>query len=66
MEELKDLIRNQVQFGNRLLEREAEMFDRMIKISEDHEKRLRVLERGAAYAAGAVGLGLFFYKTFVK
>ena len=30
----------------------------------DHEKRLRLLEKGLAYGSGAVGMGLFVLKVF--
>lgn len=71
VEEIRELIRaqsevlkTQTQATHLLLQRESEMFKQLTEISNDHEKRLRTLERVLAYGTGAVAVVLYLIKVF--
>jgi hypothetical protein len=49
-----------------LILKESEILRLMVKTTDDHEKRIRIIERTLAYGAGALGLALSLYKSFVK
>jgi hypothetical protein len=62
LEELKDLIRSQILVTSELVSRETQMMEHQSNMLNDHEKRIRIMERTLAYGAGAIGLGLYLFK----
>lgn len=66
MEEIKTLLRSHIAITAKLAAREEALLEEHAKLLLDHEKRLRIIERVIAYGTGAIGLGLYAIKTFVK
>jgi hypothetical protein len=53
--ELMELVRGQVEATTRLIDRQERFLDQVVKVTDDHEKRLRILERTIGYGLGFAG-----------
>lgn len=53
--QLYEVIRNQVEATTRLIERQEKFLEQVVKVTDDHEKRLRLVERIIGYGSGFAG-----------
>lgn len=63
--QLSELIRGQIEATSRLIDRQERFLDQVIKVTDDHEKRLRFLERVIGYGFGFAGALAILWRLFV-
>ena len=62
-EEFRELLRDRADM-ERIVAKQEVLISSLYKVGDDHERRIRLLERVVGYGGAAVSTGLFFLKAF--